>query len=130
MTVTAALARGRSARLMLMRDTVTITRITGQTFSPTTGRYLDTTATVYTGPADVKPRDVQASDVQAGEREQVLLAFDVALPWSAGAVIQVADRLTVTASDDSTLVDRMLTITAVGHGGRRTAHHLTAEDRS
>jgi hypothetical protein len=129
-TVTAALAAGRRARLMLMRDTVTITRVTGKVFSAVTGSYVDTITTVYTGLADVKPRDVEAAEDQAGQRQVVQRGFDVALPFTTAAQFLPDDRLTVDASEDTTLVGRVLTVTSVGHGARRTAHHLAAEDRA
>jgi hypothetical protein len=130
MTVTAALSAGRRARLLLMRDTVTITRTTGKVFSAVTGSYVDTITTVYTGPADVKPRDVEARDSQAGERQVVQRGFDVALPFTTTAQFLPDDQLRIDASEDTTLAGRVLTVTSVGHGARRTAHHLAAEDRA
>lgn len=130
MPIASVLARGRATALQLMTDTVTITRVTGQTYNSTTMAYEPTTATVYTGPADVKPLDVQNREVQAGEREVALRSFDVRLPFDEPAAVVRGDLLTVTASADAGLVGRVLTITGVGHGGRRTARHLDAEDRS
>ena len=130
MSVDSILATGRARRQLLMRDTVTITRVTGQVFSETSGTYLDTTTTVYTGPADVKPRDLQARDVQGAERQVVLSAFDVALPFSTPATFAIGDRLHVDAADDAALTGRTLVVTAVAYGGRRTAHHLTADDQA
>jgi hypothetical protein len=130
MTIDTILATGRARRQLLMRDTITIARTTSRVFSAVTGSYVDTTTTVYTGPADVKPRDVEAAEDQAGERQVVQRGFDVALPFGAAAQILPDDRLTVDASDDATLVGRVLTVTSVGHGARRTAHHLAAQDRA
>lgn len=130
MTVTTALAAGRRARQLLMRDTITITRTTGKVFSSVTGSYVDTTTTVYTGIGDVKPRDVEAAEDQAGERQVVQRGFDIALPFTANVQILPDDRVTVDVSDDATLIGRVLTVTSVGHGGRRTAHHLAAQDRA
>lgn len=130
MSVEAALAGGRAARLQLMRDEVTVTRGGVPVFNPSTGQYSTPSGTVYAGPADVKPRDVQDTGVEVGEREVVLRSYDVALPWSVDAEFAVDDVLTTTASDDAILVGRPLTVIAVGYGGRRTAHHLTVEDRS
>jgi len=126
----AVLAQGRAAALQLMTDTVAVTRITGQTYNPATMAYEPTVVAVHTGPADVKPLDVQNREVQAGEREVALRSFEVRLPFDEPAAIARGDLVTVTASADPRLVGRVLTVTGVGHGGRRTARHLDAEDRS
>lgn len=135
MSVTTLLARGRAAAAQLMRDTVTITRTTGTVYNEATLEYEPTTATLYTGPADVKPLDVANREVQAGEREVALRMFDLKLPFGtapSGVVGDFArgDVVTVTVSDDAFLIGRPLTVTGVGRGGRRTARHLDAEDRS
>lgn len=126
------LARGRRARTVLMRDAVTIGRPSGPpVFDDTTGEYTPAATTpVYSGRADVKPRATAGSEIEAGERQLVLRDYDVALPWTAAVTVEVDDLLTVTGSDDPTFVGRVLTVTAVEHGGRRTAHHLSAEDRA
>lgn len=129
MTAPALLARGRAAAQRLMLDTVTITRVTGRVFDPVGGQYADTTATVYTGPADVKPRDQVARGQEAGETDVSVSAYDVKLPWAASASVRVEDRVTATASPDPRLVDRPLLVTGVGLGARRTAWHLTAVDQ-
>jgi hypothetical protein len=124
------LQHGRQARARLIRDTVTIARVTGQAWNPVTLTYTDTTTDVYTGPADVKPLAVGAAEVQAGEREVVIRSFDVVLPWTAADVdFHVGDRVAVTASADTRLAGRTLTVVGVGRGGRRLARHLAAEDR-
>jgi hypothetical protein len=126
----ATLAQGRAAALQLMTDKVVITRVTGQVYNPATMQYEPTTATVYTGPADVKPLNVGDREVQAGEREVALRTFDVRLPFDTVADLARGDLVTVTASGDASLVGRVLTVTGVGRGGRRTARHIDAEDRS
>lgn len=115
-----------------MLDTITIGRPSGPpVFNETTGEYeTPEPVEVYAGPADVKPRAVAAHDVQAGERAVVTHDYDVALPWTAVLEVAVDDQLTVTVSPDPSFVGRVLTVTAVEHGARRTAHHLSAEDRS
>jgi hypothetical protein len=130
MSVTAALAAGRQARLQLMRDTCAVRRVTGRVFDPDDGEYVDTYTDQYTGIADVKPLVAGSQDVEAGEREVVLRRYDVALPYTVAVVFAVDDIVVATASDDATLVGRPLTVVGVQYGPRRTAHHLTCEDRS
>lgn len=115
-----------------MLDTITVGRPSGPpVFNATTGEYVAPAATsVYSGPADVKPRPVQAGDVQAGERLVVKFDYDIAVPWTAVLGVQPDDQVTVTASGDPLFVGRVLTVTSVEFGARRTAHHFSAEDRS
>jgi hypothetical protein len=114
-----------------MTDTVTIRGPSTTTYNPATMAY-DTVAgaTLYAGPADVKPLDVQGREVQAGEREVALRFFDVRVPFSVTADFARDDLVTVDASADPSLAGRVLTVTGVSRGGRRTARHLDAEDRS
>jgi Family of unknown function (DUF6093) len=128
MSLDALLARGRLARMRLMRDKVAITRVTGRTFNSATNTYLPTVVQVYSGVADVKPRDIGSVDVQAGDFEVVLRQFDIAFPWES-AEARPDDVVTVTASDDATLVGRDLVVMSAARGGRRTARHLIAEER-
>lgn len=138
MTIGSVLARGRRASLLLMTDTVTITRGGTATYNPATMQYEVTGGlTLYAGRADVKPLDVQNREVQAGEREVALRSYDVRLPYgtlpaqaTGAADFGRGDLLTVDASDDPSLTGRALTVMGVGHGGRRTARHLDAEDQS
>ena len=131
MSVVSALASGRSAALATMTDTVTIRRPNVVTYNPATMAYDVTPgATLYSGPVDCKPLDVQAREVQAGEREVALRFFDVKVPFGVTAAFARDDLVTVDASDDASLVGRVLVVTGLGRGGRRTARHLDAEDRS
>ncbi len=134
MSVAYVLARGRAARTALMLDAIAVSRPSGPpVFDDNTGEYTPAPAgpPVYTGRADVKPRATSGSgEVDAGERQVVLRDYDVAIPWTAAPIVEVDDQVTVTASPDPTFVGRVLTVTAVEHGARRTAHHFSAEDRS
>lgn len=136
MSVASVLARGRSAALQLMTDTITITRGGTATYNPATMQYeVAGGLTLYAGPADVKPLDVQNREVQAGEREVALRSYDVRLPFGTmpdgGAPdFTRGDLLTVDTSADPGLTGRALTVMGVGRGGRRTARHLDAEDQA
>jgi hypothetical protein len=136
MSIASVLARGRSAAMQLMTDTITITRGGTATYNPDTMSYdVVGGLTLYSGQADVKPLDVQNREVQAGEREVALRSYDVRLPFGTmpdndAPDFTSGDLLTVDTSADPGLAGRALTVMGVGRGGRRTARHLDAEDRS
>lgn len=133
MSVAGVLARGRAAARRLMTDRVTIRAPSTTTYNPTTMAYDTVLGAIKYGPAlpaDVKPLDVQGREVQAGEREVALRFFDVKIPFSVAADFARDDLVTVDASDDARLAGRVLAVTGIGRGGRRTARHLDAEDRS
>lgn len=128
--VDGALRRGRAVHRRLMRDTVSIARTTGSVFDPSTGRYVDTVAVQYAGPADVTNKPVLQQQVEAGQREVTLRGYEVLLPFGDTSSIRLDDRVTVTASLDPTLVGVVLTVIDVQHGARSTARTLIAEERS
>lgn len=134
MSLDSVLARGRTAALQLMRDTITITRPGSPVFDPTTGSETAAGVTVYTGPADVKAMTVAGGTAQAGEREITTRTYDIKLSFgtqpNGDTRFRLDDEVTVDASDDTSFVGLVLTVVDVQHGGRRTALHLVAEDRS
>lgn len=126
------LARGRAARVLVMRDTVRVTTPSGPpVFNDTTGEYTPAGAatTVYEGIADVKPRDISSGQVDAGERQVVTLDYDMALPWTATPAVKVDYLVEILTSDDPLFVGQVLTVTDVAYGARRTAHHYTCQNR-
>lgn len=135
MSVASVLAQGRTAALQLMLDTVTIRRATGgPTFDPTTGTETTPLGSIYSGPADVKAMTVSGGTAQAGEREITIRTYDIKLPFGTqpdgDTRFRLDDEVTVDACDDTSFVGLVLTVVDVQHGGRRTALHLVAEDRS
>lgn len=132
MSIDAALAAGRRAHLQLMRDRITIRRPGAPVFDSTTGAESRAGETIY-GPsaaADVKHMTVAAGEEQAGEREQTTRRYDVKLPATTAVRFRPDDEITVDTSDDPTFAEVVLTVVDVQHGGRRTALHLIAEDRT
>jgi len=125
-----ALARGRAAHRALMRDTVVIARVVGQTTDPVTGVVSTAYATVYTGPADVKlPPSLETQKALAGDRRVELSRYDVTLPFHTAVDFAPLDVVRVVASEDPHLVDRTLVVVSVGYSARRTARHLSCEDQ-
>lgn len=123
-----ALADGRREALVLMRDTCTVERKSGDpVLNEETGQYEQAYATVYSGRCRIKPRS--SSETEWGEREVTLGQYVAVLPWDAAPEIQREDRLTVTASDDAWLVGRPLEVIGISLAGTSTARRLLVEDR-
>lgn len=128
MSVEGALSAGRTAALMLMRDTCTVDRKDGEpVLNETTGQLVQPYVDVYTGVCRIKPRS--SSEAEWGEREVTLGQYVAVLPWDASPEIQREDRLTVTASDDAWLIGRRLEVLAVALNGTSTARRLLVEDK-
>jgi hypothetical protein len=125
------LRRSRYIAEQTMRDEITISRKTGETYDPNTLAYVPVMTTLYDGKADVSPLDVQNRQVQAGEREVALRTFDVRMPFgtmpSGGGDFVRGDVVTVTSTEDPALLGHALVVVGIGRGGRRTARHLDAE---
>jgi uncharacterized protein DUF6093 len=131
-SVNSVLAAGRTAALMLMRDTCTVERKSGETLDPDTGLIVETWTTVYpvgddTGRCRVKPRTQR--EAEWGEREVALGQYVAGFPWDAAPEFRRGDRLTVLASDDTWLVGRHLEVLAIALNGTATTRRLLVEDR-
>ncbi|MEV0382417.1 DUF6093 family protein [Nonomuraea sp. NPDC050643] len=128
MSVEAILAAGRTAALMLMRDTCVVERTDGEpVLNEDTGLLEQPWAAVHTGVCRVKPRS--SSETEWGEREVALHSYVAVLPWNATPEIQRGDRLRVTVSDDVWLVGRNLEVIAISLAGTATARRVLVEDR-
>lgn len=110
-----------------MDDTVTVTRVTGRAFSEATGVYVDTSTTVYTGRARVRPNAAdQQSD--AGERTALARGYVVSIPIAQTAA-QPGDVVTVTAAPwDAALVGVVMTVVGELRGTHVTARRLTCTE--
>lgn len=104
-----------------MVDSVVLRRVTGQTFNTSTGGYVNTYSTTYTGSALVRPK--AAHDAQAGELQHELRSYDVYVPYT---VTDVApDDEAVVSSTDGFLDDRTLIVRNVE--GDSYSHHRRVE---
>jgi hypothetical protein len=125
MTATSAAVRGQRLAEVLMTDTCTVTRPSGeQVFDEDTGEYTQGTTTLYTGKCRVRPMP-NSSDrqVEAGDAAVEIWPFTVSLPMTATG-IKASDKVTITASDDPGLVDRVLVVRSVAFGSQITARRL------
>jgi len=125
-SVQGALARGRAAHLQVMLDTCIVQHPTGQALNAN-DVLVPTFATVYTGPCRIKAFRT-GHQTEAGQVAILLRGYDVQLPWDATGGILRGDTMTVTASDDTWVIGRPLTVTEVEYSGTQTARHLKATD--
>lgn len=103
-----------------LTDTCTIRQSGTVAFDADAGEDTETTgATVYTGCCRVRPTGGDRLAV-IGDAPRYLRLFDVTIPWDTVGVT-VDDVVTITASNDPHMVDRVLRVTDV-LGGSDTAH--------
>lgn len=117
----ALLARARAAAQRGMVDTCVIKRITGSVTDPNSGVITPTTSTIYTGPCRVQQAQAQGNPQDIGEAFLVIMRHEVQLPVTVTG-LQEADQITITASADPDLVNRVFTI-------RDTFHKTHASSR-
>ena len=128
-TVGAALAAGRRLALDLMRDTCTVTRVTGTAgVNEATGRAVILDSTIYTGACQVRVPQAQPGTPEAGERVATVQQFIVKLPL-ASPEVKVGDLVQVTASPtDPELVGRTWRVAGLHHKTYSTARKLVCEE--
>jgi hypothetical protein len=95
MSVTSALARGRTAAAALMVDACTIARPTGESTSG--GVVTQTTTQIYSGKCRIQERDSAGGGLTVGEAYRIVRRLELQIPVSAPQLLE-GDRVTVTAS--------------------------------
>ncbi|MFF3060920.1 DUF6093 family protein [Streptomyces sp. NPDC057909] len=135
MSEDAALAQGRAAAELRMRDLIRIYNQAEDVFDRATGNTVPGAKTVlYVGRARIKPVAQSAGeDTQAGEREVVLREVEVSVPWSTvlpGVRLLPGARIEVLESDDPRMVGVILWATGGQFSSQATAWRISAEDRS
>lgn len=129
MTARSAVRRGQRLAAKIMLETCTIQRRSGRTMDPTTDKYTDTFASVYTGQCRIKPL-TGAQQAAAGQVAVELRRYVVSIPMTAPVNVNRGDVVTLTVSQDSEVVGRPLTVIDVALGELATVRRLTVEDRS
>lgn len=129
-----ALIDGRAAHEALMVDACTITRPGTPVLDRVTSQLTPGAATtLYTGKCRLKSQRMP-KPAEAGEELQMLMRYELALPFSAtlpaGEELRVGDVVTMTASADARLVGQVLHVMAVDFGSTATAWRLTVEDQT
>jgi len=123
-------AAGRAAHALLCLDTVSVARITRGALNASTGVYATTSDAVYSGPARIKR--VMAADSVAGDAERQVARIVLELPYGTTGAddLESGDVVTVSASNDSALVDKTLTVVGPEHGTTTTIRRYTVEEVS
>lgn len=135
MTLDAVLASGRMAAMLLMTDTVKVTRVTGTSFNETTGKNESTTSTVYQGPGKLSlPSETVAREDVQGQivtSQQPVLKLPVVLPGGASGdpgAVRTDDAAEVLASAyDPALVGRKVKVTGIQPQSHATQRRFPAE---
>jgi hypothetical protein len=123
------LARGQAAALASMTDTCTIRRVTGESTDAASGVITPTYSTLYTGACRVQQRTVTTTPQDAGEARAQMLQLEVQLPLSVTG-LRTEDQITVTASGDADLVNRVFLIRGLAHKTEATARRVMCEERT
>ena len=114
-----------------MLDVCIVTRVTGQTLDAN-DVLVDTLTTIYPVAPAVGICRIKAfrtgHQTEAGQVALLLRGYDVQLPWDASGAILRSDTLTVTASSDTWVIGRPLTVSEAEYSGTQTARHLKATD--
>jgi hypothetical protein len=124
------LAAGRNAHNQLLVDACTISRPGASTLNRTTSVLTAGSPTVlYSGPCRLKPQRVPRNE-EAGERLTVVARYELALPFASLATddLHVGDTVTITASGDTRLIDRLFAVMAVDFSSTATAWRISVED--
>lgn len=112
MSITSTIALFRAAERELMSSTVAVVRNVGNPqFNTTTGELTQDTDPVYSGDALIRSNMWQGSDVQVGEQEVRLRGVKIKFP--ADTLVLKDDVVTVTASLDARMVDKVFRVTDV-----------------
>lgn len=128
MSVTTALARGRTAAEALMTDTCTISRRTGEATDPNTGQITPTYAGVYTGKCRFQQRSAASRETDVGEATLLLRRMELQLPMAVTGV-QVDDVVTADASVlDPDLPGRQFVVRDLAHGTHKTARRIGIQE--
>ena len=121
-TNTLTVLRGRWAEEFT--DTCLIKELTGQAFNSTTGVYVDSYSTSYSGPCAVRP--AQATEAQAGQQQTEIRMYDVYVPYTTTAL--EPDLLVDVTSSDGYLNGRQLVVRNIRGDSYNAVRQLECED--
>lgn len=119
--LTLTLRRDEKAR---HNATITIHRVTGQTFNTSTGEYTDTTASVYAGSCLLLPVPAQEQTPEYGGEDVNTRRYKIQI--AANTDVRVDDIGTFTASPlDDDLVGKAMTAVDVEYSSRQVSRNVT-----
>lgn len=112
-----------------MVDACTIRRRTGETVDQNSGEITPTYDLVYEGKCRVQQQTATAGAEDAGEAYLLMVRLEVQLPIAV-AGIEPDDEVTVTASQDPDLLDRVFTVRDLFHKTDATARRIGVVERT
>jgi hypothetical protein len=111
-----------------MQDTCTITRVTGETTDPETGRVIPTTVGVYSGKCRLQQRALISRSVDVGEAYVYQVPYELHIPMDVTGV-QIQDVVQVDSSAlDQDLVGRSWWLKGLAGGTQKTARRFSVEE--
>lgn len=118
--------RGRVMHLTIMDDQCTIER-PGQMTTTDDGRDVQVPVSVYTGRCRVVPTGRAATTDKTGNVIFQTWDFNVMLPISLVSV-NIRDTVTITRSEDASLVGKKLRVDSIERGTHATARRLQCSE--
>jgi len=129
MSRASVLARAQAAAEAGMADACVIKRVTGTSTSTTSGVITPTYSTLYTGKCRIQQSLAQAAQHDAGEDYILLVRFELQLPVSVTG-LRVSDEVTITASRDADLVNRVFLIRDLFHKTDASSRRVGVTERT
>lgn len=118
---------GRTWHEAIMDDVCTITREGSKTLNESTGLYVQTPSTVYSGACRLVVQPRQPQDVAAVGQIEVVQHARLDLPMAASAGVRDGDVVTFTASLDAGLVGRTYRLRGFAGQTHATARRFFVE---
>jgi hypothetical protein len=128
-SVDALLVRAQAAAEARRVDTCIIRRLTGEATSTASGVITPTYLTLYAGKCRLQQAIAQARQHDVGEDYTLLVRFELQLPMSVTGLL-VSDEVTVTASRDADLVNRVFLIRDLFHKTDASARRVGVTERT
>lgn len=124
------LEQGRRLANVRMSETVHAYLVTGTTVDPVTFVSVETTTTVYDGPARVKYSTPREAEKEQGTQVGSVRYVDVSFPSGTSGVVKDV-FISITASTaDAGLVGRKYRVSGLGEAGQTTALRVTVDEVS
>ncbi len=122
------LPAAKAAHERLMVDSCTISRVEKGSFDDSTGKRVEVSREIYSGPCRVKASDV--GQREAGERSNVVVAPTLVLPGDDVSDIRERDVVEITDSSSPILIGRLFSIIGADSATTASARRFLIEGRA